>query len=1551
MLSCLVLSPIFAFAQDSTGILPFSTLQHAIYDDVKINDGTILLRLPVRNKPGLVPFSYSLVSNIAVGTFNGSISVQQAWRPQNSAGLSNSQNVYPKTSIPRKCPNGDQTMLNTNWVFVDSLGSVHRLPDLRTDDAQCLSGDRYSSGSTDSSGYSVSLDSSGSTATVYDRGGNTYTGFGNNSGTFTDPNGNKVTFTVTNGVTTYKDPTGQSPMQETDTSTKATHSWTDGSGISRSYIVNYSQNYNQKTVFGCVVPADISGFSGVWMPSSITAPDGNYNITYEGTPDNPGYVTGRIAKITFPSGASIAYSYTGGLNNSGLTCGLSNNYQMLVPMLTRKLTDAKGNVRVWKYDTTKIANATVVTDPNGNDTVYTFSFSYGFRTIYETQRQYYQGSYTAGNLLKTQVRCYGGNTQNCATAVITPPVLQRDVYTTLKGMTQSSRSETTHDYYGDLTEDKEFDYNGTLVTDRIVTYGSYSNGSCTYPIGNGIYNRVCTDVLKYGTTVVAQTNNTYDAAGNLKVSSRLTGGSNYLTSQTSYNSNGTVNIFTDVNNAQTTYNYDGSCQYTVPTSVSEPLSLSKSMTWNCNGGVVTNATDENQQPTTYTHTDPFWRVKSVTAPFNGATDTTTNYTYTPTTSESSLVFNSNASTADQLTTADGLGNVTETQARQGVGSGTFDSVQNIYSLTAGVGNLTQVSLPFAGGAGGGGSVFTKIQNDALGRPQTTTDNAGNVIATYTYIQNDVLQTLASPSVQKQLEYDGLGRLTSVCEITAGTTAWPGGPCGQKNPETGYLTIYTYDTTTFNSNVVTRMTVQQNSQSGSTQTQTRVYLYDLLGRLVQETNPETGTTQYFWDATPTACAGGYTTTGDLGAKQDNAGVYTCYGYDALHRLQGFSHATGHNCTGFIYDSATPPTGVTVQDTKGRMVEAYTNNNCDGGGSLVTDEWFSYSPRGEVTDIYTKTPNSAGYYHVTKTYWENGTVKSLGGLPGVPTISYGVDGEGRWNSVSAGSTLVTSTSYNPDGQVNTITFPSGDSDSYLYDGNTGRMTQYTFAVNGQSVIGQPTWNSNGTLKKFQVTQDPFNPANVQTCTYGYDDLARVNGANCGSVWAQTFSFDPFGNISKSGNVSFQPTYNSNNQYQMLPGCTPKYDPDGRPLDDGFHSYQWDANGHATTLNSSACSPQLLPFSTQTFDAQGNLVEVSQPGWLAQYLHDTDGRLLGSSRGQSAASVDIPLPGGAKASYSGSVLGHYRHGDWLGTVRFDSNTNRTVFADVARAPYGEEYAISGPPYEPFAGLTQSIAPDLFDTQNREYHPTQGRWISPDPAGLAAVDPSNPQSWNRYAYVANNPLSFTDPTGLQLCEGCHFLGGGGAGGCSMDGVDTPCELVNATLQGGGASQCPNNNCGIGTATPYQCVGSVCGYMSNQYAGTHANEVNGQLLTNGQYNAYILSTYGSQIDAQRQALASAIAANSGGTISYQQAYDSLDPNGGHLNGGNYNFTETIYGPGNLICGADASRCNGVHFPDAGVVHLDTSNPWNGVGSFFEHAGVDVILGNVFYTVIPRPWP
>src|SRR5437660_10225297 len=107
--------------------------------------------------------------------------------------------------------------------------------------------------------------------------------------------------------------------------------------------------------------------------------------------------------------------------------------------------------------------------------------------------------------------------------------------------------------------------------------------------------------------------------------------------------------------------------------------------------------------------------------------------------------------------------------------------------------------------------------------------------------------------------------------------------------------------------------------------------------------------------------------------------------------------------------------------------------------------------------------------------------------------------------------------------------------------GRMTQYKLTINGTATHGDPSWNPNGTLGSLAIT-DPFNP---QTCNYGYDDIARLASVDCGaSIWQQNFTYDPFGNITKSvppggAGQPFLPGYNeSNNHY--TDGAT--YDADG-------------------------------------------------------------------------------------------------------------------------------------------------------------------------------------------------------------------------------------------------------------------------------------------------------------------------------------------------------------------------------------------------------------------------
>ena len=165
-----------------------------------------------------------------------------------------------------------------------------------------------------------------------------------------------------------------------------------------------------------------------------------------------------------------------------------------------------------------------------------------------------------------------------------------------------------------------------------------------------------------------------------------------------------------------------------------------------------------------------------------------------------------------------------------------------------------------------------------------------------------------------------------------------------------------------------------------------------------------------------------------------------------------------------------------------------------------------------------------------------------------------------------------------------------------------------------------------------------------------------------------------------------------------------------------------------------------------------------------------------GTSLTTAFVPLPGGGTAVYNASGLAYYRHADWLGSSRLTSTSSRGLDSSTAYAPFGEQYAASGTADPSFTGQNSDTVPSLYDFTFRRLSPSQGRWVSPDPSGMAAVDPTNPQSMNRYAYVANNPLSYIDPTGLNLVScflfgiGCDDGGGGGGAGAGGGGGPDPC-------------------------------------------------------------------------------------------------------------------------------------------------------------------------------------
>ncbi|MGH9481837.1 MAG: RHS repeat-associated core domain-containing protein [Terriglobales bacterium] len=135
-------------------------------------------------------------------------------------------------------------------------------------------------------------------------------------------------------------------------------------------------------------------------------------------------------------------------------------------------------------------------------------------------------------------------------------------------------------------------------------------------------------------------------------------------------------------------------------------------------------------------------------------------------------------------------------------------------------------------------------------------------------------------------------------------------------------------------------------------------------------------------------------------------------------------------------------------------------------------------------------------------------------------------------------------------------------------------------------------------------------------------------------------------------------------------------------------------------------------------------------------------------------------------------WAHADALGTVRARSDSAGTLVESYSSGAWGESLsqigAVSG---LHFTGQHRDGETGLDAFPARHYAGNLGRFMSPDPAGLAAVDPNNPQTWNQYAYVINNPASYTDPTGM---DSQYYESSQSKVNCTLDGIQTDCGNIN---------------------------------------------------------------------------------------------------------------------------------------------------------------------------------
>jgi RHS repeat-associated protein len=261
----------------------------------------------------------------------------------------------------------------------------------------------------------------------------------------------------------------------------------------------------------------------------------------------------------------------------------------------------------------------------------------------------------------------------------------------------------------------------------------------------------------------------------------------------------------------------------------------------------------------------------------------------------------------------------------------------------------------------------------------------------------------------------------------------------------------------------------------------------------------------------------------------------------------------------------------------------------------------------------------------------------------------------------------------------------------------------------------------------------------------------------------------------------TYQTNNSnqinYTTLNGVNTyfQYDADGDLIGDGTHTYQWDTRWRLASVDGVvgqtsgqlACPSPMTWTACNIYDTKGRRVqEVTQTSTANDVYGVDDALLWRNTGGDVNTRAFVPFNGRILAEYyGGSTPGTlFDHPDNVGTVMASTSYNGTSCQDSLYYPYGEFWTGAGNcgMHQTFASLPDYDAEtDQYNTANRHYSP-MGRWMSPDP-GNAGADPGDPQTWNMYAYVRNNPTTFTDPTGLVGCyNGCNQPASGVTGAAS---------------------------------------------------------------------------------------------------------------------------------------------------------------------------------------------
>ncbi|WP_197085227.1 RHS repeat-associated core domain-containing protein [Saccharothrix sp. ST-888] len=706
---------------------------------------------------------------------------------------------------------------------------------------------------------------------------------------------------------------------------------------------------------------------------------------------------------------------------------------------------------------------------------------------------------------------------------------------------------------------------------------------------------------------------------------------------------------------------------------------------------------------------------------------------------STLLKVENATSVETQTanTYDGLGRLTKSTQLAGNGAGTpFATTVTTYG-----GDRTTVIPP-------NGATPTTTLTDAAGRMTELRQYKDKTLSsydstTYGYDAAGHLTKLTDPSgTQWTWQYDQRGRQTKTVDPDSGTTSNTYNDRGEITSTTdgrGKIIATVYDNlsrvvetrdTSLTGPLLTSRAWDPAGDKGALSSSTR-YL------TVSGTTYQYRTTYSLFDdlGRPERTT---ITVPSVPGQEALAGDYvsgTSYRYDGQPRTIAYPAAGSlpNEVVALSYDNLHRPATVTAS----------------GQATYLTDQKYSLTGKPLQATLSNGTAGKDAY--VTNTY-EWGTQR----LASSRTDQYGIPTPAR-SAVYA---------YDDAGNVTSVTDTSRsgtDRQCFQYD-YLARLTE-AFTPAGANcpatpdaaALGGPapywssyTYNTNGT-RASETQHDPTgNTAQDSKTTYTYPaataarphsltSTSRVTGA-LGTPVGESYSYDTSGNttarhLKSAANQSSDQVlaWNSEDRLAKVTDTVKKTTGGTTTTTTKTTDYLYDADGNRLT--------------THTLDTS----DPSSENWTL-YLGSTEVKLL-KGAGKAAATRYYPL-GAATAVRTDDNKVAFQVADHHGTAELNIDATTGEVGQRRTTPFGDT---RGSTPSAWAGNRGFLGGDneptgLTHLGARDYDPKTARFISVDPL----LNSADPQSIAGYTYSNNNPLTFTDPTGLaRMClDDCHGPG-----------------------------------------------------------------------------------------------------------------------------------------------------------------------------------------------------